>query len=63
MSWVSEGFSSIYGFVSELLLDPKDLIVLGKSIGSAWSSTLDLSSSETAYEVSDEIIFGFSTSM
>ena len=63
MSWVSEGLSSVDSFVSELLLDSKNLVVFGKSVGSAWGSRLDFSSSETANEISDEVILSLSTSV
>ena len=55
--------SSIHGLISKLLLDSKNLIVLSESIGSAWSSTLDLSSSKTADEISNEVVFCLSTSV
>ena len=55
--------SSIHSLVSKLLLDSKNLVVLSESIGSAWSSTLDLSSSKTADKISNKVVFCLSTSV
>lgn len=55
--------SSEHCLVSELLLDSEDLIIFCESVGSAWGSTLDFSGSKTNDEVSNEVIFGFSTSV
>lgn len=47
----------------ELLLDSEDLVVLGESVGSAGSSTLDLTSAETDDQVSNEVIFSLTGSV
>lgn len=58
--WVSEVLSSVDGFVAEFFFDSEDLIVFGQSFRSAWSTSFDLSSSQTNNQISNECILSLS---
>jgi hypothetical protein len=55
--------SGIRGVFSELFFDSKQLVVLGESLRSARSSSLDLQSSQSNSQVSNVGIFRFSRSV
>jgi len=61
--WISECFTSKNCFGSEFFFNSKNLIIFRKSIGSARSSTLDLTSSKSTNKITDEVVFGLATSM
>jgi hypothetical protein len=48
---------------TELFLDSEDLIVFGKTIRSARSSRFNLTSSETANQITNEVVFSFTTAV
>ena len=48
--------SSILSRIAEVILDPKQLVVLGKPVGAAHRTCLDLAGLESDYEVSDEAV-------
>lgn len=56
-------FTSVDSLVANFLLNSEDLVVLSKTLRSAGSTSLDLTSSETDNEISNESIFGFSGSV
>ena len=60
---VSEVLASVHGFVAKSFFDSEDLVVLGKSIRSAGSSTLNFTGAKAANQVCDEVIFGFARSV
>ena len=51
------------GTISKLFFNPKDLIVLSKSIRTAWSSRLDFTGAEASDQIANEVIFGLTGSM
>jgi hypothetical protein len=42
LEWTSEVFAGVSGLGAELLFDSQQLVVLSKSLGSAWCTGLDL---------------------
>jgi hypothetical protein len=60
---LAEAAPSIDSAASQLLLDTKDLIQLGQTLRSGWSTTLDLASSDTNDNVGDGNIFGLAGTM
>lgn len=60
---VSEVCTSIDGLISQLFFDSENLVVLGESVRSARSSTLDLTSSKTNDKITNEVVLSFSGSV
>lgn len=55
--------TSVDGLVTQLLLDSQELVVLSQSLGSVWSTGLDLTRSQTNRQVSNEGVFGLTRSV
>src|SRR5690554_6463702 len=50
--------TSILCGITEVILDSQQLIVLGKTVGAAHATSLDLTGFECDYEVSNEVVLG-----
>lgn len=59
--WLAEGLTGEPGLVTELFFDAEQLVVLGESFRTAWSSGLDLSRAQSHHQVCDERVFCLST--
>jgi hypothetical protein len=60
---VVEVFTGVDSLVTQFFFDSQQLVQLSQSFGSSWSTSLDLTSSQTDNQVSNESVFSFTRSV
>jgi hypothetical protein len=62
-AWLTETLSWVLGFASKLLVNTKQLVVLGQTFSTARSTRLDLSGAESDSEIGNVGILCLSTTV